>query len=185
MRGTRALGVVVIGAALAALAGCSGGAHPGATGPTTAPTTASSASTSSASASSGPPTTNGSGAVNLVVTDQLRSALVAAGAALDQLPASDYTGLRPGETYYAYDASTQTYWAGAGLAPSSSSTPAQVASQDDGAYTLFRHTGSAPWTAYAVGVAGTEGSTCPTSVPAAVLALWGWAPGSCRPPTIE
>jgi hypothetical protein len=111
---------------------------------------------------------------------------VAAGAALNNLPASDYVGLRPGETYYAYDANTGTYWAGASLDPSPNSTPAEVASQDDGAYLLFERQGSGGWKAYAVGLAGTpEGTPCSITVPAAILELWNWPPGSCRPATIS
>ena len=38
----------------------------------------------------------------------------------------------------------------------------------------------------AVGLAGTpEGSACPVTVPAAVLSLWGWPAGGCRPSTIS
>jgi hypothetical protein len=121
-----------------------------------------------------------------VVTAAVRSQLVAAGAALNNLPASDYTGLRPGETYYAYDAATRTYWAGAALSPSPSSTPAQVAAQDDGAYLLFEQPQGGSWKASDVGLAGTpEGTACPVAVPAGILSLWGWNPGSCRPSTIS
>ncbi len=131
-------------------------------------------------------TTTAPGTSNLAVTDAVRSQLLAAGATLNSLPASDYTGLRPGETYYAYDAATRTYWAGAGLVPSPTSTPAQVAAQDDGAYLVFDRPQGGAWKAYAVGLAGTpEGSTCPVTVPGAILDLWGWPPGSCRPTTIS
>ena len=178
----RRIGMVLVAALGTALAGCSGGsAHPGAAATTTSRAAPpSSANTTSVTAT----TTTTTEAQNLVVTDQLRATLVAAGATLDHLTASDFTGLRAGETYYAYDAATHTYWAGGGLAPSPSSTPAQIASQDDGAYTLFTRTASGSWTAYEVGATGVEGGTCPTAVPADVLALWGWAPGSCRPRTI-
>ena len=177
MRRAAAALLIALGAALA---GCSGGAQRAASA-----TTASSGVTAPpSSAAHTTTTTTPTGAQNLVVTDQLRAQLVAAGSALDHLSASDFTGLRAGETYYAYDAATQTYWAGAGLSPSPNSTPAQIASQDDGAYTVFTRTGSGAWSAYAVGATGVEGGTCPTQVPADVLALWGWAPGSCRPRTI-
>ncbi len=120
------------------------------------------------------------------MTDALRSQLVAAGAAQHHLSPSDYTGLRRGETYYAYDAATRTYWAGASLDPSPSSTPAEVAAQDDGAYLLFDRPQGGAWTVYDVGLAGTpEGSACPITVPSAVLELWGWPSGSCRPATIS
>ncbi len=124
-------------------------------------------------------------ASNLVVTDQVREQLVAAGAQLNDLPGSDYTGLRPGETYYGYDPATKTYWAGAGLLPSPSSTPAQVSTQDDGAYLLFERPPGGSWIAHDVGLAGVEGATCPVQVPAQILRLWGWSSGSCRPPTIS
>jgi hypothetical protein len=61
-----------------------------------------------------------------------------------------------------------------------------VASQDDGAYLLFVRPQGGAWTVYDVGLAGTPaGSACPATVPSAVLELWGWPPGSCRPATIS
>jgi hypothetical protein len=181
--------VVLAGCVIAgvALTSCSSGHGGQATPPSAASSTAGStaptrATTTTASFSTTAPV----GVRNLVVTDQLRAELVAAGAALDNLPASDYVGLRPGETYYAYDASTSTYWAGAGLDPSPSSTPAEVAAQDDGAYQLFERQDGGGWKAYAVGLAGTpEGSSCPIAVPPAVLQVWNWPAGSCRPLTIS
>jgi hypothetical protein len=56
--------------------------------------------------------------------------------------------------------------------------------QDDGGYLLFERPAAGAWTAYNVGLAETDGSTCPATPPAAVLALWGWPAGSCRPTTI-
>jgi len=149
---------------------------------TSNPTSATSvSSTTSASPTTSVPTTQ-----DLVVTAAIRAQLVAAGAGLNSLVSSDYTGLRPGETYYAFDAATQTYLAGAALAPSPSSMPAQVAAQDDGAYLLFERLQGGAWKVYAVGLAGTpEGSACPVTVPAAVLSLWGWPEGGCRPSTIS
>jgi hypothetical protein len=41
--------------------------------------------------------------VNLPVTDDVRAHLLQAGAALTGHPASEYTGLEPGKTYYGYD----------------------------------------------------------------------------------
>jgi hypothetical protein len=110
------------------------------------------------------------------------AALLQAGAALNSLQASDYTGLAPGETYYAYDATTSTYWAGAALVPSPSSVQAQVSVQDDGSYLLFSRPADGAWTAQDVGVTGIDGSVCPVAVPPAILALWNWAPGTCRAP---
>jgi hypothetical protein len=148
--------------------------------PTTSPPATSQPATTQATT-----TTAVSQTSNVVVTDEVRAELIAAGAALNSLVPSDYTGLVPGETYYAYDATAKTYWAGAGLAPSPASTQAQVSAQDDGAYLLFERPAGGSWKAYAVGLAGTrEGGACPVAVPAAVLSLWNWPPQSCRPATI-
>jgi hypothetical protein len=179
----RALAVTVCALAGVSLAACSASAVHGAdqTSTTTAAPTSTAPTTTSASSSS---TSVPTGVQNLTVTDAIRSQLVAAGAQLNSLPESDYTGLRAGETYYAYDPVAKVYWAGAGLDPSMASTPAQVSTQDDGAYLLFERPAAGPWKAYDVGLAGTEGATCPVQVPAAILQLWQWAPGSCRPRTI-
>jgi len=171
--------VVVLGAV--GLSACSAGPTRSTSRTTTPPTTL----TPSTSATSLPPNTTTTPTSNLVVTDEIRSQLVAAGAALNSLPPSAYTGLVPDETYYAYDAATATYWAGAGLVPSSSSTRAQVSVQDDGAYLLFERPSGGTWKASDVGLAGTaDGTACTVTVPAAILTLWNWAPGSCRPTTI-
>jgi hypothetical protein len=167
------------------LAACGGGSPGGAGAPAGASsTTASTVAGAPSSSGAGTTTTSAAGARNLVVTDAIRAQLVAAGAQLNSLPSSDYAGLRAGETYYAYDPTTQTYWAGAGLDPAASATQAQIAAQDDGAYLLFERAGGGAWKAYDVGLAGTQGTTCPVHVPDGVLALWGWAAGSCRPRTI-
>jgi len=118
---------------------------------------------------------------NLAVTNALRAELLKAGAAIHSLPVTDYTGLAPGRTYYAYDPTTSTYWAGAALVPSTSSTPAQVSVQDDGSYLLFRRQAGGSWSVYSVGMTLIPGGKCPVTVPAAVLSAWGWAPGTCRP----
>ncbi|HXQ18553.1 MAG TPA: hypothetical protein VN781_02890 [Acidimicrobiales bacterium] len=119
---------------------------------------------------------------NLAVTDGVRAALLQAGASLKGLPASDFTGLVSGRTYYAFDSATDTYWAAAGLAPSPSSIQAQVSSQDDGAYLLFSRPAGGAWTAVNDGLGGIAGTVCPAPVPAAVLTLWNWPSGSCSPP---
>jgi hypothetical protein len=136
-----------------------------------------------------PPATNPGGqtkaspaprAQNLQVTSEVRAQLLAAGAASYGLTSEDYVGLTPGETYYAVDG-LGVYWAGAALNPSPSSTPAQVSSQDDGAYLLFERPVGGAWKVFDVGMAGIAGSRCPIAVPPPVLALWGWPAASCRP----
>jgi len=171
------------------LGACAAGSTSHAATASTASTTSTTSTTSTApntTTANATTTTPVPATSDLVVTAAVRSQLVAAGAALNSLPASDYTGLRPGETYYAYDGATQTYWAGAALSPSPSSTPAQVAAQDDGAYLLFDRPQGGVWKAHDVGLAGTsEGTACPVTVPAAILSRWDWTPGSCRPSSIS
>ena len=197
---TSQLVVALAVAGAVALAGCSTspGTHAAAAGalasaaapigsPPPSPSTASPSgpSTTSSTLATGttepPPATVRPAAENLPVTAAVRTQLVEAGAALNGLPGADYTGLVPGDTYYAYDPATATYWAGAALAPSPSSLRAQVSTQDDGSYLLFRRPPGQPWSAEDVGLAGIGGTTCSLSVPATVLAVWRWAPGSCRP----
>jgi hypothetical protein len=120
---------------------------------------------------------------NLKVTPPVRKSLLDAAAAYHQLPASDYTRLRTAMTYYAYDPARKTYYAAAGLVPSASSLPAQIGTQDDGAYNLFtRLAGSPNWTVYSDGLGGAQDSICPIEIPYAVLAAWNWTAGSCYPP---
>jgi hypothetical protein len=171
------LGVGVVG--VLGLAACgSGSSSPTTTTTQHATTTTATPTTTTTAAST--TTTAASGAQNLPVTDALRTQLLAVGAALHNLPVSDYTGLEPGVTYYAYDAATKTYWAGFGLAPSSSSMPAQVANQDDGSYQVASMPSGGAWTAQLTGLGGVGGTPCPITPPADVLAAWNWAPGSCR-----
>jgi hypothetical protein len=51
--------------------------------------------------------------VNLRINDTARAELLQTGAELHGVPVSEYVGLVPGTTYYAYDPDTLTYWAGA------------------------------------------------------------------------
>jgi hypothetical protein len=141
-----------------------------------------------ASLAAAPPALAAGAAENLVLTSTVRAALVAAAASYYGLPASDFVGLgaAPGNepAYYAFDKATSTYWAGASLVPKPSSYAAQVVVQDDGAYLIFHRTPPAAWQAHDVGYTNTAG-TCAAyhvSIPAPVVAIWHWAPGTCHPP---
>jgi hypothetical protein len=143
---------------------------------------------SAAGASSAPPpstvaaATPTAGARNLVVTNEVRASLVAAGAkAKENLPTSAFRGLEKGRTYYALDLDTRTYWAGAALVPNPDSTAAQISVQDNGSYDIFVRPQSGEWRAYEVGTAGVAGTRCPIHVPREVLRLWGWRAHACRP----
>lgn len=189
MIGAKTVGAVVGVGALMALVGCGSGSSASTTAATSAggttvtvtetSTGGTSPTTTSATSTGGTSTT--AGARNLVVTNSLRADLLAAGAASNGIPASDYTGLTRGRTFYAYDPATNTYWAGAQLVPSSSSMRAQVSVQDDGAYLLFNKSAGGAWTVHSVGMTGVGGSPCPVTVPSGVLAVWGWKAGTCRP----
>jgi hypothetical protein len=165
------------------MAGCS---SPSDSSPSNSATsTSGSSTTTSTGGRPSTKTTNAAPAVNMPITDQIRSQLVAAGAALNNIPVAQYSGLAPGLTYYAFDTSSHTYWAGARLVPAPSSDPsnptrAQVASQDDGSYYVFTQPQGGSWTAHAAGNVGPS-TPCPVAVPASVLAVWGWPSGSCRP----
>jgi hypothetical protein len=120
--------------------------------------------------------------VNLKVDDAIRSELLQSAAQLHGVPASEYVGLMPGRTYYAYDSDTTTYWAGADLMPSATSQRAQVSVQDGGSYTLFRKIKGGLWTPFNDGLGGEEGHGCPQALPASILSMWQWDPQSCQPP---
>jgi hypothetical protein len=181
----------VAGSALAValgLAGCTSGpgTKPHVSGTTATSSTAHSTTAPSTSApsttTSSSTTTTAAGVTDEQLTATVSAQLVAAGAARNGRSASGFTGLVPGTSYYAYDAATGDNWAGAGLEPSATTTPAQVSVQDDGSYLLFEQPEGGAWIAYDVGLAGTGGAACPVTVPPAVLALWGWPAGSCRAP---
>lgn len=144
-------------------------------------TTTGSATGTTGTMTTGTATTATGGAQNLVVTNALRAGLLQAAASANGIPAADYSGLLAGQTYYAYDPSTGTYWAGAALVPKSSSIKAQVSVQDDGGYLLFTKPAGGTWKVYPVGMTGVAGATCPVTVPSAVLHVWGWPAGTCRP----
>jgi hypothetical protein len=178
MTGRRWAAIVVVAGALA-LAACS-----------STSTTSSTSSTSRTTGATGSSTTSSTGArpataINVPVTDEVRSELVSAGSALNNIPASEFSGLAPGLTYYGLDRSTGVYWAGARLVAAPSSDPsnptqAQVSTQDEGSYYVFRQSPGGGWTAYASGNTGQD-TPCPVTIPAAVLQMWGWPPASCRP----
>ena len=142
---------------------------------------------SGSSSPSAPPSTSASTtaakARNLVASNAVRAELLAAGAALHQLPVKDYIGLVKRETYYAYDPSTGVYWAGAALSASPTSMKAQVGDQDDGAYLDFEKQPGGPWKAYDAGIPGNSHYSCAVKIPAAVVSAWDWAAGTCHPPS--
>ncbi|MBV8982586.1 MAG: hypothetical protein JO086_16935 [Acidimicrobiia bacterium] len=178
-RRLRPASLILGGALVLALGACSSGSSNAKSTTTTADQTTTTGRTTGSTTRSS--TTSPPGVQNLPVTDELRTQLVAAGAALHHTKPSDYNGLAAGLTYYAYDPATKTYWAGARLDPKSTAEQAQVSSQDEGSYLLFTRTASGSWSATDVGQTGPD-TTCAKPPPAAVLAAWQWRPGTCTPP---
>jgi hypothetical protein len=169
----------------AIVAGCSSSSPTAKGGPAPAPVGAVGAAASTlprGPTTPGHTATPSSGAVNLAVTETVRTELVRAGAALHELPMSDYAGLRPGMTYYARDLATGNDWAAAGLQPDPGSYDAGVANQDRGAYMVFTRSPGGAWHGWETGLTGGPAGPCPVTVPPSVLSVWGWPPGTCYPP---
>jgi len=178
-------GTLVVAAALALTACSSSSSSSTTTTAATSTTSSSSGSSTTAAGSSSTTSAASATAANVPVTDQVRSELVAAAASLQSIPVAQFSGLAPGLTYYGQDKTTGTYWAGARLVAAPSSDPsnptrAQVSTQDEGSYYVFSKPSGGSWTAYAAGNVG-PGTACPVTIPPAVLQVWGWPAGSCRP----
>lgn len=157
---------------------CGRSSHPAAsTTSTTVPSSTTSGSTTTVAAGG-----TGSGATNLSAGPDVQAALLAAVAAMHQLPVSDYAGLVPGSTYYAVDHGTGDYWAGVAPMPQPSSVQAQVSSQDDGSYVILTRPPGGGWHGWETGAARGADARCPVTIPADVLAVWNWSPGTCTPP---
>jgi len=176
-RATRSVALaatVVVGALACA---CSSSASSSSTTTAKGATSTTSSSTTSTSAPSTSTTT--APVSNLTASPAIKAQLLAAGAAYNKLSPKDYVGLAPGQTYLAIDNTTGIKWAGISLHPSSSSQPAEVASQDEGGYMILSETPGDTWTVAAL----TGGqATCPAGKPpASIVALWGWTTGTCNP----
>jgi hypothetical protein len=145
-----AIGLLITTAAI----GCSSNAAPSSTATSGQSTTPSAAApTTSAAATSSDSPTSSNGVQNLAVSTAVRSELLAAFAAVKNIPVSDVAGSTPGSIYYGYVPSTQTYWAMGSYEPASTdSLTVKVSFQDGGETGLFKKVGSAPWQAGTGGV---------------------------------
>ncbi len=175
MRGGQHLRLTALAAVAIVAAGCS-----------VSPSSHAPRSTSSTGAAASPTTSSVRGAKNLIISDTVRTQLIAAVAAQIRVAPSEYSGLRQGLTYYAVDTTTETYWAGAQMVPAPSPNPnqptqAQVSSQDEGSYYIFEKPRGGPWEVYATG-GTTQLGACGITVPPAILQGWGWPSGTCRAP---
>jgi hypothetical protein len=108
---------------------------------------------------------------NLVITSAVRTELTAAYASYRRISPSDVAGTRPGDVYYAYDPTTDIYWALANFAPSPTAAPRVLVGFQDGAsWGFFTKAGSGPWKAQM----GGEPVVCleVRFFPRAVLTAW-------------
>ena len=179
---------ILVGLALlatASLSACSTNQTPGSAGPdngqTTAPaaTAAASQGTSPAAAT---PSATPTGVQNLVISSAGKSELTAAYVASRSISISDLAGGGPeaGSVYYAYDPSTDTYWALASFAPSSTaSMNAQVGFQDGGSYGMYKKVGSGSWQVQQPGFPEICGEA--KFFPQAVLTVWEISTSSLPP----
>jgi len=161
---------------LAACGSNSPSAGPTTTSASTTTTTTSSSTTSTTAAASATTTTSGA-AQNLAATAAVKSSLTAAYVAHNGLPANEVAGTAPGSVYYAFEPSTNTYWAIASFVPTSgASQQTQVAMQDDGCCGVFTQPSGGSWKFQASFL----GEPCPGQVPADLETLWHLTyPGDC------
>jgi hypothetical protein len=123
------------------------------------------------------------GPVNLPLTDDVRSELVQAGAVLTGSPASDFTGLRPGKSYYAYMPDQDMYYAAAALSGAKTELAA-INLQDQNSYMMFSKSGSpgATWVPTAAGFGPIAAGEAPCPIPQPVREAWQWPTDKCYPP---
>jgi hypothetical protein len=91
----------------------------------------------------------------------------------------DFGGIEPGTSYYAYDPSTHTFWAGARLTAATDN--GAVALQDADSYFLMEKPAGGSWTVYPTGFA----TGCPSNLPDGIKQIWhlelATSSGSCIP----
>jgi hypothetical protein len=142
-----AIGLLITTAAI----GCSSKSAPSSVAATTGQPTATAAAPTTSTAATA--SASSTGVQNLSVSTAVRSELLTAFAAIKNIPVSDVAGSTPGSIYYAYDPSTQTYWAMGSYEPASTDPATVKNSFEDGGETgQFKKIGSGPWQAGTGGV---------------------------------
>ena len=134
-------------------------------------------------------TTTSSGPTNLVTTDTVRAALVAAFASGQHLEPRYVAGTVKESVYYAFDSTTRQYWAMAEFSPTPAAddaharldgAPGDPAIQFQGGPWIFNRGAAGSWRL----VGDTGGSICPPRPPASVLALWVTSHRDAIDPTV-
>jgi hypothetical protein len=109
--------------------------------------------------------------VNLVASDPVKAALIAAFIHFNGISARDVAGTIPGSVYYAYLPSTHAYWALARFKPSlSASLQVQVGFQDNGNFAILAQPAGANWSV--VNVVGEPPCRVDAGLPVALERLW-------------
>jgi hypothetical protein len=173
--------VTILLAATLGMSACVANKPPTSAGPGNGHTVAPAATTTPTHAASPPVVTPGAtpavpgGVHNMVISSAERGELTAAFVDIKGISVSDVGGggPRPGTVYYAYDPTTDTYWALAQFEPSSTASfDVQVGFQDGRGVGMFRKSGAGPWQAQLV-------ASIPFSCnevkffPPEVLMIWG------------
>jgi hypothetical protein len=122
--------------------------------------------------------------VNQPVTDQVAADLVEAGAVLTGRPASEFSGLREGETYWATMPDSGIQYAAASLSAKDNQFEAAVNLQDQNSYMSFSKSGTpgATWIPEAIGFGPIPAGDAPCPIPQSVRDVWQWPTGKCYPP---
>jgi hypothetical protein len=119
---------------------------------------------------------------NVLLSDYVRAQLLVAEVKASGLPRTAFQGFTREQEHFSYDTATKTFWGGAQVVPNVNSAAAKRALSGAGSYLIFKQTNAQvvakDWTVYKAG-----SGACPVAIPANVLTAWGWAAGTCRPPS--
>jgi hypothetical protein len=118
------------------------------------------------------------------VTDEVAAELVQAGAVLTGRPASEFGGLREGESYYALMPQSGDRYATASLYAKDNQLEAAINLQDQNSYMSFYKSGApgSTWIPEAIGFGPIPAGEAPCPIPQSVRDVWKWPAGSCYPP---
>lgn len=121
--------------------------------------------------------------VNEPLTDAVAAELVEAGAVLTGRPASEFSGLREGESYLAVQPQSGDQWAVAKLNAKPEFFDAAVMLQDQNSRMSFFKSGKpgSTWIPEAIGFGPIPAGESPCPIPQAVRDVWGWPQGKCYP----